>query len=308
MTPQELREDISVLNVVNFGGGAYVIYAEVLPNGEIEVDPEPYSDTFDRPARLLPIEAKALVAAIDLLNLAQPELGRGAREGRRGARARPGRGGPADHLADRRRRGRAHGRARRARQPPAASSSTGRPSRRFSRAPGRALRALQRHGGVVRRGLRPRQGPAPALPARPHQARHGARRALRAAREPQPDRRRRRLAADRQVEGSRIAHVWIAPEQARWAREKRTVVAELEDGAVVVEVPSRASTSSSRRSSRRRATPRCSSPPTPARPCSPPRAPASSLSRAQRPLDHEEVGLLGERAVILATNGRDGRA
>jgi proteasome accessory factor BC len=75
MSPQELREDIAVLNVVNFGGGAYVIYAEVLPTGEIEVDPEPYSDTFDRPARLLPIEAKALVAAIDLLNLAQPELG-----------------------------------------------------------------------------------------------------------------------------------------------------------------------------------------------------------------------------------------
>ena len=48
-----------MLNVVNFGGGAYVIYAEVLPNGEIEVDPEPYSDTFDRPARLLPIEAQA---------------------------------------------------------------------------------------------------------------------------------------------------------------------------------------------------------------------------------------------------------
>ena len=79
MSPQELREDISVLNVVNFGGGAYVIYAEMLPTGEIEVDPEPYSDTFDRPARLLPIEAKALVAAIDLLNLAQPELAR-ARE------------------------------------------------------------------------------------------------------------------------------------------------------------------------------------------------------------------------------------
>jgi proteasome accessory factor C len=56
-----------VLNVVNFGGGAYVLYAEVHPSGEIEVDPEPYSDTFDRPARLLPIEAKALVAAIDLL-------------------------------------------------------------------------------------------------------------------------------------------------------------------------------------------------------------------------------------------------
>lgn len=79
MSPQELREDLSVLNVVNFGGGAYVIYAEVLPTGEIEVDPEPYSDTFDRPARLLPIEAKALVAAIDLIGIAHAEL-RSARE------------------------------------------------------------------------------------------------------------------------------------------------------------------------------------------------------------------------------------
>src|SRR4051812_47870544 len=74
MSPQELREDVSVLNVVNFGGGAYVIYAEILPSGEIEVDPEPYSDTFDRPARLLPIEANALVAAIDLVGRAHPDL------------------------------------------------------------------------------------------------------------------------------------------------------------------------------------------------------------------------------------------
>ncbi|MDA0179081.1 WYL domain-containing protein [Solirubrobacter phytolaccae] len=74
LSPTELREDIAVLNVVNFGGGAYVIYAEVKPTGEIEVDPEPYSDTFDRPARLLPIEAKALVAAIDLIGLAQADL------------------------------------------------------------------------------------------------------------------------------------------------------------------------------------------------------------------------------------------
>jgi predicted DNA-binding transcriptional regulator YafY len=79
MSQSELREDISVLNVVNFGGGAYVIYAEILPTGEIEVDPEPYSDTFDRPVRLLPIEGNALVAAIDLLNLGQEEL-RSARE------------------------------------------------------------------------------------------------------------------------------------------------------------------------------------------------------------------------------------
>jgi proteasome accessory factor C len=38
-----------------------------------------------------------------------------------------------------------------------------------------------------------------------------------------------------QVEDSRVARVWISPEQARWMREDRTVVAELEDGAVVVE-------------------------------------------------------------------------
>jgi proteasome accessory factor C len=68
ISEEELREDVSVLNVVNFGGGSYVLYAEMLDDrGEIEVDPEPYSDNFDRPARLLPVEAKALVAAIDLI-------------------------------------------------------------------------------------------------------------------------------------------------------------------------------------------------------------------------------------------------
>jgi proteasome accessory factor C len=63
----ELHEDVNVLNVVNFGGGSYVLYAEVRDDGTIEVDPEPYSDNFARPARLLPVEAKALVAAIDLI-------------------------------------------------------------------------------------------------------------------------------------------------------------------------------------------------------------------------------------------------
>src|SRR3712207_3385598 len=67
MTEQELREDIGVLNLVNFGGGSYVIYAEMTADGTIDVDPEPYSDNFARPARLLPVEAKALVAAIDFL-------------------------------------------------------------------------------------------------------------------------------------------------------------------------------------------------------------------------------------------------
>jgi proteasome accessory factor BC len=68
----ELREDIDVLNVVNFGGGSYVVYAEV-QGDTIEVDPEPYGDNFAQPARLLPLEAKALVAAIDLVGDHLPE-------------------------------------------------------------------------------------------------------------------------------------------------------------------------------------------------------------------------------------------
>jgi proteasome accessory factor C len=73
VTEAELREDINVLNVVNFGGGSYVLYAEINQAGEIEVDPEPYSDNFARPARLLPVEAKALVGAIDLIGDHLPE-------------------------------------------------------------------------------------------------------------------------------------------------------------------------------------------------------------------------------------------
>ncbi len=74
LSDEELREDINVLNVVNFGGGSYVLYAEIKEDtAEIEVDPEPYSDNFDRPARLLPVEAKALVAAIDLIGEHIPE-------------------------------------------------------------------------------------------------------------------------------------------------------------------------------------------------------------------------------------------
>jgi predicted DNA-binding transcriptional regulator YafY len=67
VSEQELREDIAVLNLVNFGAGTYVLYAEIDDDGMVEVDPEPYGDSFARPARLLPVEAKALIAAIDLI-------------------------------------------------------------------------------------------------------------------------------------------------------------------------------------------------------------------------------------------------
>jgi proteasome accessory factor C len=70
----ELREDLDVLNVVNFGGGTYVLYAEIAGD-RIEVDPDTYGDNFARPARLLPLEAKALVAAIDLFGDHLPQSG-----------------------------------------------------------------------------------------------------------------------------------------------------------------------------------------------------------------------------------------
>jgi proteasome accessory factor C len=74
ITDGELREDIGVLNVVNFGGGSYVLYAEIDDDtNTVTVDPEPYSDNFARPARLLPVEAKALVAAIDLIGEHLPQ-------------------------------------------------------------------------------------------------------------------------------------------------------------------------------------------------------------------------------------------
>src|SRR5205807_2512252 len=39
-----------------------------------------------------------------------------------------------------------------------------------------------------------------------------------------------------EVPSSRRARIWISPHRARWAREERTVVGELRDGAVVVEM------------------------------------------------------------------------
>jgi proteasome accessory factor C len=39
-----------------------------------------------------------------------------------------------------------------------------------------------------------------------------------------------------EVPASSRARVWISPERARWAREERTVVAELADGAVIVQL------------------------------------------------------------------------
>ncbi len=66
LSQQELQEHLDLLNLVNFGGGCYAVYCST-ENGSVLVDKELYGDTFRRPARLSPLEAKALLRALDVV-------------------------------------------------------------------------------------------------------------------------------------------------------------------------------------------------------------------------------------------------
>ncbi len=66
LTKTELTEHLDLLNLVNFGGGCYAVYCST-ENGSIHIDKELYGDTFRRPARLSPLEAKALLRALDVV-------------------------------------------------------------------------------------------------------------------------------------------------------------------------------------------------------------------------------------------------
>ena len=60
----ELEEHLSLLNLVNFGGGCYTIYAE-LQNDSVHVDKELWGDTFRAAPRLTPLEARAIRLALE---------------------------------------------------------------------------------------------------------------------------------------------------------------------------------------------------------------------------------------------------
>jgi len=237
ISEQELREDVSVLNVVNFGGGAYVIYAEVLPSGEIEVDPEPYSDTFDRPARLLPIEANALVAAIDLIG---SHLERGALDSAREKIVAALGHDPVEeglHVTS----------------PTAEDGIT----RTVEQAVHESRRLEIEYWAPNEDAFTHREIEPYALfnskeawyvaavdPAKDDLRHFRLDRIKDATLLDETFERRADLdpVADiggwprtGKVEGSRIAHVWVSPDQARWMREERTVLAELDDGSVIVE-------------------------------------------------------------------------
>src|SRR4051812_20818046 len=61
---EELEEHLSLLNLVNFGGGCYTVYAE-LTGGSVHVDKELWGDTFRSSPRLTPLEARAIRLALE---------------------------------------------------------------------------------------------------------------------------------------------------------------------------------------------------------------------------------------------------
>ena len=237
ISEQELRQDIDVLNVVNFGGGSYVLYAE-MQGGDIEVDPEPYGDSFARPARLLPLEAKALVAAIDLIGEHLPEgslasarqkivnaLGQDPAEeglqittakGDDSEVARVVSGAIADHRLLKVEYYKEN--------EDEFTERTLEPYKLMNGQEGWYVHAFDlekdaprsyrldriRTATALDDAFEPREGIEPDV--------HG-------------------WPSTGEVPDSRTARVWISPERARWAREDREVDEELQDGAVIVEFP-----------------------------------------------------------------------
>jgi predicted DNA-binding transcriptional regulator YafY len=61
-----LEDDLTLLNLINFGGGCYTLYARI-EDKTVVVQKEVYGDHFARPARLSPLEAKALLWALEFI-------------------------------------------------------------------------------------------------------------------------------------------------------------------------------------------------------------------------------------------------
>jgi proteasome accessory factor C len=238
VTREELSEDLDVLNVVNFGGGTYVLYAEI-DGDEIHVDPDTYGDNFARPARLLPLEAKALVAAIDLFGDHLPQAGLStAREKIVQALGHD----PSQEGLE---------------------IAPGRDDSKVVHAVNDAIekrRVLELHyykeneDEFIKREVEPYQlvnGPEGWYLGCYDLGRDDTRhfrldrmkeaRATRRTFEPREGVEERLAEQEWLVHGevgtAGVARVWVSPERARWLREERTVTDELSDGAVVVELP-----------------------------------------------------------------------
>src|SRR5215203_743998 len=240
VTDEELSDDIDLLNVVNFGGGTYVLYAE-LQSDEIEVDAEPYGDNFARPARLLPLEAKALVAAIDLFGDHLPQSG----------------------LASARKKivtALGHDPSEEALEIATSGGDDSDVAPKVNKAI-EGCRVLAIHyykeneDEFTKREIEPYRlanGPEGWYVASYDRRREDVRHfrldrikeaeVLKETFEARPE--VQDIAAieggwlsGEHVPAADVARVWVSPERARWAREEHTVIEELADGAVVIEVP-----------------------------------------------------------------------
>ena len=66
LSQRELEDDLGLLNLINFGGGCYALFAQVVDDA-VSVQKETYGEQFARPARLSPLEAKALLWALEFI-------------------------------------------------------------------------------------------------------------------------------------------------------------------------------------------------------------------------------------------------
>lgn len=71
LSPVETRADLSLLNLVNHGGGTYLLSAEIVGDAVV-VDREPGGEAMAGPARLSPLMARALLLALDVVGHALP--------------------------------------------------------------------------------------------------------------------------------------------------------------------------------------------------------------------------------------------
>jgi proteasome accessory factor C len=63
---EQLDDHLQLLNLVNFGGGCYAVYAS-LDGDTVRVEKELFGDVFRRPPRLTPLEARAIRLALEFV-------------------------------------------------------------------------------------------------------------------------------------------------------------------------------------------------------------------------------------------------
>jgi proteasome accessory factor C len=66
LTPEQLAEHLALLNLVNFGGGCYAVYANLIGDA-VHVQKELFGDAFRRAPRLTPLEARAIRLALEFV-------------------------------------------------------------------------------------------------------------------------------------------------------------------------------------------------------------------------------------------------